>query len=268
MTTQLINSASWKVWVSVIFWIMVVESKNVWTGGALGLVLTYLFCQQYAIPKQQRSRLICVDGNIGSGKSTLLEELKERYKGHKNVIFAPEPVSKWQKITNKEGTTIIELFYQNQSDYSFSFQMMAYISRLSILRNIVKESNEEPIVIISERSLLTDKYIFAKMLYDQGKIKEVDYQIYLKWFHEFSDDFPLDHCIYIETDPEICHKRIHQRARPGEEIIPLAYLQTCHKYHDEYVSTLPFLKLDGNKNIREHPEVLEEWIYQIDKLIY
>ena len=34
-------------------------------------------------------------------------------------------------------------------------------------------------IFITERSLFTDKYIFAKMLYDQGKIEDVNYQIYL-----------------------------------------------------------------------------------------
>ena len=37
-------------------------------------------------------------------------------------------------------------------------------------------------IFITERSLLTDKYVFAKMLFDQHKIEDVNYQIYLKMF--------------------------------------------------------------------------------------
>ncbi|GAH14460.1 unnamed protein product, partial [marine sediment metagenome] len=29
------------------------------------------------------------------------------------------------------------------------------------------------------------------MLYDEGKIEEVNYQIYLKWFNEFIEDIPI-----------------------------------------------------------------------------
>ena len=37
----------------------------------------------------------------------------------------------------------------------------------------------EEYIIITERSLYTDKHVFAKMLHDQGKIEDVCYQIYL-----------------------------------------------------------------------------------------
>jgi len=69
------------------------------------------------------------------------------------------------------------------------------------------EENKDSI-IITERSLLTDKHVFAKMLYDNGKIEYVNYQIYLKWFDTFSKDFPIEKVIYVKTSPEICHTRI------------------------------------------------------------
>ena len=37
-------------------------------------------------------------------------------------------------------------------------------------------------IIITERSLHTDRMVFAKMLYESGLIEDVNYQIYLKWF--------------------------------------------------------------------------------------
>jgi len=212
-------------------------------------------------------RVLTVDGNIGSGKSTLLEILKKRYHGSETVLFAPEPVDQWEKIKDKNNVTILEKFYQDQPTYSFSFQMMAYISRLAILRRMVRENKGKSIIIITERSLLTDKMVFARMLYDQGKIKEVDYQIYLQWFHEFADDFPLSHCIYIKADPRICHQRIGERSRQGESSIPLDYLETCDHYHKDYIRTLPCLELNGNENIKTHPEILETWISAINQLI-
>ena len=48
--------------------------------------------------------------------------------------------------------------------------------------------NNPNAIIICERSVFTDKEVFAKMLYDDGKIEEVNYQIYLKWFDEFIND--------------------------------------------------------------------------------
>jgi deoxyadenosine/deoxycytidine kinase len=208
-----------------------------------------------------------VEGNIGSGKSTLLEYLKKRYT---NIIFVPEPVELWEKIKDKEGTTMLHKFYGDQEKYAFSFQMMAYISRLSILRHAVKNlPATADTIVISERSLYTDKFIFAKMLYDQGKIEDVNYQIYLNWFDEFVHDFPITHRIYIKADPEICYDRIHHRGRQGEETIPLAYLQQCHEYHEAYMKPhANVLELDGNQDVYQHPAVLDGWLTAIDKLLH
>ena len=214
--------------------------------------------------------MVSIDGNIGSGKTTLLKKLRKHYSKMPRVIFADEPVNDWSEIKDHDGVSIIEKFYNDQHTYSFSFQMMAYISRLAILRKIKKNNqNNENIIIITERSLYTDKYVFAKMLYDQGKIKSVDYQIYLRWFYEFADDFPVHHCVYLRADPSTCATRIQQRSRQGEDAIPLSYLQMCHEYHEEFLTntTVNTLRLDGNENIIQRPEVVQEWIEQIDQLI-
>ncbi len=216
-------------------------------------------------------KIISIEGNIASGKTTLLKNLKEYYKDNSSIVFLKEPVDEWEKITDENGNSMLQKFYANQDKYSFSFQMMAYISRLSIIRNAIKEKSKlgKPFVIITERCLLTDKYIFAKMLYDQKKIEEVNYKIYLNWFNEFANDFPINNIIYVNTDPEICYIRLHKRARQGEEIIPLTYLQSCHQYHEEYVnnSNNKKLLLDGNNDIYEDDNILINWINQIDNII-
>jgi deoxyadenosine/deoxycytidine kinase len=214
-------------------------------------------------------RLISVEGNIGSGKSTFLEHLRQKYANHENIVFAPEPVSVWQSIRDENGTSILEKFYQDQATYAFAFQMMAYISRLAVLRKLVRDRDpSRPLFIITERSLHTDKHIFAKMLYDQRKIDDINYQIYLKWFHEFADDIPVTDCVYLQCSPEVCYNRIALRARPGEEAIPLNYLQECNRYHEDYVQIYADrVVMDANTNIMDRPEALLAWMDQFDQLL-
>ena len=83
-------------------------------------------------------RILSIEGNVGSGKSTFLEELKKYYANNKNVVILPEPVDVWDSIKDVNGITMLEKFYADQEKYAFSFQMMAYISRLAIIRNIVR----------------------------------------------------------------------------------------------------------------------------------
>jgi deoxyadenosine/deoxycytidine kinase len=214
-------------------------------------------------------KIVSIEGNIGSGKSTLLENLKNHYKDDPKVVFLKEPVDEWDKIRDKDGHTMLTKFYENQEKYSFSFQMMAYISRLKILRDTIKLYRENDVTIITERSLFTDKYVFAKMLYDQGKIEDVCYQIYLNWFDEFAQDFPVTHTVYVNAEPQNCYERIHVRARKGEELIPISYLQDCHNYHEDFIRNVKsaVLVLNGNNDIYKNEKIVEEWINDIDEFI-
>ena len=139
------------------------------------------------------------------------------------------------EIKDKNGNEMLKLFYQDQEKHAFKFQIMAFVSRLAGLREIVKANPDKNIVIITERSLYTDKEIFAKMLYDQGKMSDVEHQIYLTLFDEFAAEFEVNKVVYIRTDPAKCHERIHVRAREGEELIPLVYLEECHRYHEAFL---------------------------------
>ena len=228
--------------------------------------------------------IVSIEGNIGSGKSTLLERIREEYKDNQYIRFLREPVDEWEKIKDKDGNTMLQKFYADQKEYSFAFQMMAYISRLTIVRENVREIMKEiqeaktagnmvnKYIIITERSLYTDKYVFAKMLYDQGKIEDVKYQIYLNWFDEFAKDFPVNDVIYVNTDPTKCYERIHKRARVGEEVIPLEYLACCHKYHNEFLDDQIGIKtnkliLDGNMDIFMNSQIVDEWIASINQFL-
>lgn len=228
--------------------------------------------------------IVSIEGNIGSGKSTLLEKLRLEFKDNKYVRFLREPVDEWEKIKDKDGNTMLQKFYANQAEYSFAFQMMAYISRLTIIREnvrdimqLVKNAKEEGLeprkyILITERSLYTDKYVFARMLYDQGKIEDVKYQIYLNWFDEFAKDFPVNDVIYVNTDPKKCYERIHKRARVGEEVIPLAYLESCHKYHNEFLNETTGIKtnqlvLNGNQDIFAETGLVDAWICTINQFL-
>ena len=177
-----------------------------------------------------------IEGNIGSGKSTLIEKLKNI----ENVYFLPEPVDTWNTVTDLSGVTILEKYYQDQEKYAFPFQMMAYITRLSLIR-----AAPEDCIIFTERCVFTDREIFAKMLYDSGKIDHISYSIYNKWFDEFNEH-ALSGIVYIQTSPETCFNRIITRNRKGETI-PLSYLQNCHNYHEKWITntSTPVLILDG-----------------------
>ena len=197
--------------------------------------------------------LVSIEGNIGSGKSTLVANLKE-YLPH--VILLQEPVEEWNTIKDSSGVTILEKYYKNQKRWAFSFQMMAFITRLNCIRKTIKQYPAA--IIVTERSVFTDREIFARMLFDDGKIEVIEYDIYLRWFDEFTCDIKIDKTIYIQTTPELCAERVTKRNRQGE-LIPLEYLKTCHEYHENWLTTDSEI-LDGRLCITDWLEQIKPFL--------
>jgi deoxyadenosine/deoxycytidine kinase len=205
-----------------------------------------------------------VEGNIGSGKSTFIKYLQNNFKkiyGYE-IIYLLEPVSEWESIKDENNTNIIEKYYKDNKKYAFSFQMMAYISRLVQFKNAVNTHSNA--IIITERSIYCDRNVFAKMLYDDGKIEKVNYDIYLKWFDAFANEFNFNGIIYINTSTDVCDKRIKLRNRSGETI-PLEYLNKCKLYHDKFCYKFKNLTLNGNRH--KTNDLYDIWIKSIKTFI-
>jgi deoxyadenosine/deoxycytidine kinase len=211
--------------------------------------------------------IISIEGNIGSGKSTLLENIIKRFKSNPNIVFLKEPVSEWENIRDSEEVTMLQKFYMDQKKYSFSFQMMAYITRLAMMKAAIQE-NPNATIFITERSLYTDKHVFAKMLHDMQNIEDVNYQIYTRWFDVFAQDYAIERVIYVKADPDVCNERINIRSRTGEDGIPIDYLTKCHEYHEKMItqdfSGIPVLTIDANKNIKD---ALETWMKSVELFV-
>ena len=184
-----------------------------------------------------RPRIVSLEGNIGAGKSTLLSALKERYANRKDVIFVEEPVGIWESI-QQDGLNMLQLFYKDTCRYAFTFQILAFTTRLKLLKDAIKQANEsDPPVktIIMERSLEADRNIFAKMLNSDKQMQQCEYDIYVKMSDDILQDYSVDGIVWINTPPDECVNRIKKRNREGEETISFDYLLKCHENHVQWL---------------------------------
>ena len=203
--------------------------------------------------------VISIDGNIGSGKSTFMKKLKEKFADNPDVYFVEEPLDQWHKIKTKDGKNLIENYYSDMKRYAYIFQNFAYITRLRILYDAVYNSGAS--VIVTERSVESDRYLFAKMLYESELMNDLEWQVYLSWYGFLNIN--VDKIIYIKTDVDNCVDRIKKRARDGEDKISKEYLTQLDGKHEEWLSDRKnVVILDGNKNIyddivfKEHVEAI------------
>ena len=204
----------------------------------------------------KRPTIIAVEGNIGTGKSTLLNKLKNHIDSSK-IIFCQEPIDEWTKIKNKNGETILNEFYNDPKKYSFSFQIMILKTMNDLLQNTIK-NNPQCEMIICERSFLSSRYVFTKMLYNDGLMNDIEYQIYEDIFDSWYTNYLIpDKIIYLYSSTEICLQRIQKRSRNGENNIGIEYLQKCNDHYRDFLvlfngydlPMIPILKIDVENDI-------------------
>lgn len=169
-----------------------------------------------------------LEGNIGAGKTSLGKALKES----NHYEFLEEPVDQW-----KEGfaNNLFEMFYKDMNRWSFTFQIMAFITRAKTWAEILDKIEGDNVVL--ERSIFTDRHVFAKNLYAVGAMNDSEWQVY----QQLWDFLALNYCerpskiIYLRTPAEICLERIKMRGRSEEQEMPLDYLKRLEDLHDEWL---------------------------------
>jgi deoxyadenosine/deoxycytidine kinase len=189
--------------------------------------------------------IISLDGNIGAGKSTLLAEIRKHIH---DVHLVDEPVGQWTALKNNEGENLLELFYKDKRRWAYTFQNCAILTRLKNIKDAVENLDptlKQPQVIITERSVLTDKYVFAEMLRDAGLMDMLEWDLYDNWFNIFSKQYPVNGVIYLSTGSVTSKERIAIRNRHGEENIDLDYLDSLDRQHKKWIdnTNIPVLTL-------------------------
>lgn len=181
-----------------------------------------------------------IEGNIGSGKSTLLNKLKEQI----NVQL--EPLEKWCAVKDSSNKSIFQYFYEDQSRFSLCFQMLTLQTRI--------EDYENSTAKVFERSILSDFNIFARTLYMEGQMSEIEYKVFQRHYNQMLkmlDLSKIEGLIYLRVDPKICFERISTRNRSEENLISLEYLQKLHESHEDFISSYDgtVLIIDDNDDI-------------------
>jgi deoxyadenosine/deoxycytidine kinase len=163
---------------------------------------------------------VAVAGNIGAGKSSLARLLGERFQ--------------WKPyFESVDDNPYLSDFYGDMSRWSFHLQIYFLANRFKCHKEIVESSES----VIQDRSIYEDAEIFARNLYDIGKMTDRDYTNYVSLFHVMMEYLkPPDLMIYLRANVDTLVKQISKRGRDFEQSIQRSYLETLNILYEDWIT--------------------------------
>jgi deoxyadenosine/deoxycytidine kinase len=205
--------------------------------------------------------IITIEGNIGVGKSTFTNIMKNTFS---NSMIVSEPVDMWLNTKSESGENILGLFYKDIPRWAYTFQNLAYVTRMMNIQDAV---NSDKDIIFLDRSLGTDRHVFEKMLHDDGLLTDIEHTMYELWcdfYYNYVNKNNNLKYIYLRCIPDTAFKRIQKRGRAEEKNITLEYLNKLHKYHEIWLNNIDnVLIIDCDKDFENDLDYQNEIINKI-----
>lgn len=175
---------------------------------------------------------VAIAGNIGAGKSSLARLLGEYF--HWKPYFE-----------SVDDNPYLADFYADMERWSFHLQIYFLSSRFKAHKEIV-ESRES---VIQDRTIYEDAEIFARNLYNIGKMSERDYTNYVSLFHVMMEYLkPPDLLIYLRASVDTLLEQIARRGRDFEKGIQRSYLEQLNILYEDWIQryTHPLLIIESD----------------------
>nr|XP_057926457.1 deoxyguanosine kinase, mitochondrial isoform X2 [Doryrhamphus excisus] len=217
-----------------------------------------------------RLKRVSIEGNIAVGKSTFSRLLRQTCQ---DWAVVSEPVSEWQNIDN--GTSK----ETGASPQKTTFACMSrFKTQLQPPPTCLLSSPGTPVQVY-ERSVYSDRYIFALNMYELGCINSTEWAVYQDYHsflvEQFGHQVELEGIIYLKAPPEKCMERLKRRGRPEEKTVQLDYLYKLHEQHQRWLvdrsteihfdtlKKIPVLELDASVEFQTDPAVQENYMTQV-----
>jgi len=170
---------------------------------------------------------VSISGIIGAGKSSLAKALAKSM----NIPCYFE---------NAQDDPYLKLFYASDTkEYGYQLQISLLTKRFEQQQQIIWLNQGA----VQDRSIYEDG-IFCKMLADDGKISQLDYQTYLKlskiMFNLIGKPGVI---IHLDISPEEALRRMKIRNREIEKLVPLEYLARLHQYYEDFLQNMKEVRI-------------------------
>ena len=165
-------------------------------------------------------KFIAVAGNMGVGKTTMVDFLCSRY--DLSPVYEPYTENPY-----------LDDFYKDMRSWGFHSQLYFLTHKFRLHMQL----NENPGIVVQDRTIYEDAEIFATNLHRSRKILKRDYETYMELYRTMRTALqPPDLMIYLRCSVRAIRKRIKQRGRPSEQQIPARYIRNLNRLYEEWIS--------------------------------
>lgn len=199
---------------------------------------------------------IAVAGNIGAGKTTLTRLLSKHYN--------------WDAhFEDVEQNPYLNDFYEDMQRWAFNLQIYYLNSRFTQIQDIKQSEG----IVIQDRTIYEDAYIFAPNLHDMGLMAERDFNNYFDLFKLMSTQVGApDLLIYLQSSIPTLVDHIQKRGREYEGSMSLDYLKRLNEKYEKWISNytegkLLIINVD-NLDFKANKEDFGLIIEKVDKELY
>jgi len=170
--------------------------------------------------------ILWIEGLIASGKSTFASEISNRL----GYMMLEEPV---------EQNFYLEPFYKDPKKYAFGFQIFMLHHRFAAKQIAAYEAARGVAKgVVLDRSIAGDR-VFAKLHNQAGNINDLDFRCYEYCYQMMARTIlPPTVLVYLNTQPEVAHRRMQERARGAEAGVPLDYLIKLKAGYEELLAEI------------------------------
>ena len=173
------------------------------------------------------SSFIGLAGNIGVGKTTFTKLLS----GRLNWTPFFESVSDNPYLSD---------FYNDMKRWSFNLQIYFLHKRFKMHQKMSASSKG----VIQDRTIYEDIEIFARNLYQLGKLSQRDWDNYYGLFQVMTSYLKKpDLIIYLKADTDTLLSRIKRRGREYENSIDSEYIHTLNISYDNWIESISNLSV-------------------------